>query len=380
MSDIKVPIKAIVENLEEKHNCNYNDEIKFLMRRFFISLLNLGFIEPKDLMMIVEKTVKKFKEIKPILGKISGLEFYKFENNVLFVYDDYRKINEAAYEKMIFKALSETLLGIDENHKGVSNALNELLGEKAFNMDTTGKKDIDIKNFDVLLGEGHIVELHFGYDERYNIALTLLKQLFLCLNIKENDLIKSLIFNNTDKIHNLFNNKKLLLLFDILEVITLLENNRLSGNGFNIKEIEYINKYQFMINSIFTSDDENYKEFCKLITSKDIREECLQKHKEKILLKTSIQIKNNNTEKDNTFTIVGEDGKDVICEILFTYHHEVNGKDYIAYTDNTLDEEGNTKVYASTFNPDEENPTLLPIETDEEWKIIEGILESLAEE
>ena len=50
----------------------------------------------------------------------------------------------------------------------------------------------------------------------------------------------------------------------------------------------------------------------------------------------------------------------------------------MAYTDNTLDELGNTKVYASIFNPEEENPVLLPIETEEEWKLIEGILTSLS--
>lgn len=61
----------------------------------------------------------------------------------------------------------------------------------------------------------------------------------------------------------------------------------------------------------------------------------------------------------------------------YTYEDEKTKKNYIAYTDNTLDEEGNTKVYASIFNPEEENPVLLPIETDEEWKLIEGILTSL---
>ena len=59
---------------------------------------------------------------------------------------------------------------------------------------------------------------------------------------------------------------------------------------------------------------------------------------------------------------------------------EKTKKNYMAYTDNTIDEEGNTKVYASIFNPEEENPVLLPIETDEEWKIIEGILASLSNE
>lgn len=82
-------------------------------------------------------------------------------------------------------------------------------------------------------------------------------------------------------------------------------------------------------------------------------------------------------QKDNTFTVINDNGEEVQCEIIFTYNDERTGKDYIAYTDNTSDEEGNTKVYASIFNPEEENPTLLPIETDEEWELIEAILASL---
>ena len=85
----------------------------------------------------------------------------------------------------------------------------------------------------------------------------------------------------------------------------------------------------------------------------------------------------NEVKQDNTFTIVKDNGEEVKCEILFTYEDEKTKKNYMAYTDNTTDEEGNTKVYASIFNPEEENPVLLPIETDEEWKLIEGILTSL---
>lgn len=87
---------------------------------------------------------------------------------------------------------------------------------------------------------------------------------------------------------------------------------------------------------------------------------------------------NNEAKKENTFTIVNDNGEEIKCEILFTYEDEKTKKNYMAYTDNTTDEEGNTKVYASIYNPNEENPVLLPIETDEEWKLIEGILSSLA--
>ena len=89
-------------------------------------------------------------------------------------------------------------------------------------------------------------------------------------------------------------------------------------------------------------------------------------------------MENKEERQDNIFTIVNDNGEEVKCEILFTYEDEKTKKNYMAYTDNTVDEQGNTKVYASIFNPEEENPVLLPIETEEEWKLIEGILSSLA--
>ncbi len=88
---------------------------------------------------------------------------------------------------------------------------------------------------------------------------------------------------------------------------------------------------------------------------------------------------NNKEEiRNNEFTIVNDEGREIKCEILFTYEDEKTKKNYMAYTDNTQDDDGNTKVYASIYNPEEENPVLLPIETDEEWKMIEAILTSLS--
>ena len=81
-----------------------------------------------------------------------------------------------------------------------------------------------------------------------------------------------------------------------------------------------------------------------------------------------------------TFKVINDEGKEVECEVLFTFESDETKKNYIVYTDNTLDEEGNTKVYASTYNPDQDETKLLPIETDKEWKIIETILEELQNE
>lgn len=85
-------------------------------------------------------------------------------------------------------------------------------------------------------------------------------------------------------------------------------------------------------------------------------------------------------EEVMTFKVINDEGKEVECEVLFTFESDETKKNYIVYTDNTLDDEGNTKVYASIYNPDEDETKLIPIESDKEWKIIETILEELQNE
>ena len=77
---------------------------------------------------------------------------------------------------------------------------------------------------------------------------------------------------------------------------------------------------------------------------------------------------------NNEFEVFNDLGERIKCNALFTFESDETGKNYIVYTDNTIDENGNKKVYASTFNP-----KLGPIETDEEWKVIENILNKLQE-
>ena len=87
-------------------------------------------------------------------------------------------------------------------------------------------------------------------------------------------------------------------------------------------------------------------------------------------------------EEKITFKITDENGVDTEYEVLLTFESNETNKNYMLYTDNTVDEEGNIKVYASIYEPKEdgtidENTTLKPVETDNEWKIIETILEEL---
>ena len=81
--------------------------------------------------------------------------------------------------------------------------------------------------------------------------------------------------------------------------------------------------------------------------------------------------------EEMSFTVVDENGKKAVCDVLFTFDSEETGKSYIVYTDNSVNEDGNTQVFASIYNPDSEEQRLIPIETEKEWKIIEIILEEL---
>ena len=82
----------------------------------------------------------------------------------------------------------------------------------------------------------------------------------------------------------------------------------------------------------------------------------------------------------NTFKLITNDGTEVTCNVLFTFDSDETKKSYIVYTDNSRDQEGNIQVFASIFDPNDENTKLEPITTEKECKVIETILETLQEE
>ena len=78
-----------------------------------------------------------------------------------------------------------------------------------------------------------------------------------------------------------------------------------------------------------------------------------------------------------TFTLIDKNGRETEYEILFTFDCAKTGNSYIAYTDNSVDEVGNVQVYASIYDQNSAEISLMPIETDKEWKIIEIVLEEI---
>ena len=84
--------------------------------------------------------------------------------------------------------------------------------------------------------------------------------------------------------------------------------------------------------------------------------------------------------EEMTFKMVDENGIEKECEVLFTFESEETNKNYMVYTDHTQDEAGNTRVFASSFEPNDPNSKLLPIETEKEWNIIKTILAEIQNE
>ncbi|MED3661483.1 DUF1292 domain-containing protein [Ureibacillus sp. FSL K6-8385] len=92
----------------------------------------------------------------------------------------------------------------------------------------------------------------------------------------------------------------------------------------------------------------------------------------------------NHEFEERQITVIDEDGNEQLCEVIHTFDSEKFGKSYVLYTPVGAeeDEEGQIEIFASSFIPGEngEEGELFPIETEEEWDMIEEVIHSLEEE
>lgn len=74
--------------------------------------------------------------------------------------------------------------------------------------------------------------------------------------------------------------------------------------------------------------------------------------------------------------IIDDFGKEIEYEILIAFKWTKTNKNYIVYTDNTNDENGNLNIFAAIYYPRDDSK-LDAIETDEEWDEVERRLKDL---
>ncbi|PKK95240.1 MAG: hypothetical protein CVV60_02260 [Tenericutes bacterium HGW-Tenericutes-5] len=83
-------------------------------------------------------------------------------------------------------------------------------------------------------------------------------------------------------------------------------------------------------------------------------------------------------EFDDTLIITDELGNELEAMIIMTFESEEFGKSYLVYQ---LKDDETGEYFAASFNPEDgDEGNLNPIETDEEWDLIEEVLESFLED
>lgn len=280
-NSIKIPIKDIVENAVNQNGCNYPEDEFNLIRKYFIACLNLGYLEPKDLVEMVNKFCLKIKFITTNFNGVNKLDYYAINNNVLYLNGMIKDNNYEIYEINYYKAISEVVFNISQKYSAIGNAICEMAAEKIYNMDTNESRIIMPVTVNEVI-EGKTIQLRAGY-KNYNLVINLLKQFFICKGINENKLIRDMFFNGYDKvIDDNIKDSNDKLLCDILDKIHLIMLNRIKNKQVFQGEKNLQDKYQIIVNSMFNNIDQNYLAFCALITTDELREKCMSQMESKL--------------------------------------------------------------------------------------------------
>jgi hypothetical protein len=189
--------------------------------------------------------------------------------------------NYELYEVNYYKALTEVVFNVSKNHEAIANALCEMTAEKIYNMDVNESRIIMPITTNEMI-EDKQIQLRAGY-KNYNLVINLLKQFFICKGLNENKLIRDMYFEGYDKVINdAIKDTNDKLLCDILDKINLIMINRVRTRQPFKGEKDLIDKYQVIVNSMFTVIDQNYLAFCALVTTDELREKCMKQLESKL--------------------------------------------------------------------------------------------------
>ena len=95
---------------------------------------------------------------------------------------------------------------------------------------------------------------------------------------------------------------------------------------------------------------------------------------------------NNQNPIDGQLTIIDSEGNEKLCQILFTLESEEFGKKYVVFyevselNDVDNDEDEIPLMAASYVETEDGSGELSEIETDEEWELVEEVLQQFDEE
>lgn len=79
-------------------------------------------------------------------------------------------------------------------------------------------------------------------------------------------------------------------------------------------------------------------------------------------------------EFDGKKITIEKDGKEIECDILFTFDCEDTKKSYIGYTDNEIAPNGRKTIYVSSYDPLKEEIELEDITDSRELEMVNDVL------
>ena len=85
-----------------------------------------------------------------------------------------------------------------------------------------------------------------------------------------------------------------------------------------------------------------------------------------------------NKMEKKIMSIVSNDGSIEEVEVILAFEFKDTNKEYVVYTKNEKDENGNITVYVSNIDRSEEEPKLLGVENETEWNKIKDVLIELS--
>ena len=274
--DIKIPIKSIVEDAVLKNGAKYEEEEFNLLRKYFIACLNLGYLKPSDLVLMVNKFVSKIKFIVLNYNNINKMDYYMINGSVLYISGSLKDNNFPFYQITFYKAVTEVIFNANDNHIAFSNAICEITAEKIYNMDVNSSRIIMPNKTEEQIGKDKI-KISAGYTN-YNLIISLLKQLFISKDINENILIRNMFFNSYDEVLNSnFKGENDELLLNVLDKICIMYIKRKVLKEEDPNEKNLLDKYQIIVNDMFKTIDQNYFAFLALVTSDELRQKCVSK-------------------------------------------------------------------------------------------------------
>lgn len=287
-TNILVPIKALIQSSAELNGANYADDEFNLLRRYFITCLNMAYFPDTGLETYVNKFTTSIHSIiccknnnyiptslaldNTALLKWSRDSFVVFKN-VLYInsFDKYTENNES-YEILFFQAVTSVLINTTEKMPSLAIGVTQLLADRIYNYDKTGRRFFPPKSEELLLGN-HTLTLRSGFTNNKIIA-TLLKQLFFLTDINELSFSKSLFQQGyTNALKVIRTNSNVLSLIRIMDEI----QNLINAEFFcYLPEDEwcYIRKFEIEANDYFNDHKApNYIAFLALVPDKELIKE-----------------------------------------------------------------------------------------------------------